>query len=157
MRLGLSKHYSSMEYPVCTTTELILTVMATIAAIASAITACKAHTTASNALDFQKKLSKHQDSIFLLRSTISSLWQLKRIVEAPLAADDNEFESFDKIHRQIRRNLESLALEGAVQRLNSGFFADHSRAELAYEMQHAISAIDIEIQRLMAKINEIFS
>lgn len=157
MRLGLSKHYSSMEYPVCTTTELILTVMATIAAIASAITACKAHTTASNALDFQKKLSKHQDSIFLLRSTISSLWQLKRIIEAPLAADDEEFESFDKIHRQIRLNLESLFLDGTLQRLNPSFFTEHSRAEIIDKMPDAIGEINFEIKRLMAKINEIFS
>lgn len=115
-----------MEYLMSPTIQFILGIMSTIAAISSANAAWRAHTTASNTLDFQKKLSKHQDSVFLLRSTISSLWQLKRIIEAPLAADDEEFESFDKIHRQIRLNLDSLFLDGTLQRLNPSFFTEHS-------------------------------
>ena len=146
-----------MEYLMSPTIQFILSIMATVAAISSAIAAWKAHTTASNTLDFQKKLSKHQDSVFLLRSTISSLWQLKRIIEAPLAADDEEFESFDKIHRQIRLNLESLFLDGTLQRLNPSFFTEHSRAEIIDKMPDAIGEINFEIKRLMAKINEIFS
>lgn len=146
-----------MEYPVSLTIQIILAVMATIAAIASAIAAWKVQTTASNALEFQKKLSKHQDSLFLLRSTISSLWQLKRILEEPLAAGDDEFGSFDNIHTQIGQNLESLIQAGVIQRRSFSFFAARSRAQIVDRMPFASQEIDIEIKRLEAKINEIFS
>lgn len=137
--------------------QIILAIMATIAAIASAITAWKAQITASNALEFQKKLSKHQDSIFLLRSTISSLRQLKRILEKPLAADDDEFESFDDIHHQISRNLKSLIQSGVIKRRSSSFFAASSRAQIVDEMPVGSREIDIEIKLLEESINEIFS
>ena len=88
--------------------QIILGVLATIAAIASAISAWKAQTSARESLNFQKRLSKHQDSLFLLRSTIASLWQLKRVLANPLDASDNEFEAIESLHRQIKENLSSL-------------------------------------------------
>jgi len=138
-----------MEDPVNPAIQIILAIMATIAAIASAITAWKAQTTASNALEFQKKLSKHQHSLFLLRSTISSLWQLKRILEEPLAADDDEFGSFDNIHHQISQNLESLIQSDVIKRRSSSFFAASSRAQIVDKMPVASREIDLEIKLLV--------
>jgi hypothetical protein len=131
--------------------------MAAIAAIASAIAAWKAQSIASKSFDLQKKISKHQEGIFLLRTTISSLWQLKRILGQPLAASDDEFSSFHNIHRQIRLNLESLVQSRTIEETQSSFFSDLSRAEIVDNLPHANQAIDGEIKRLEVRVNEIFA
>lgn len=138
-------------------TQLVLATLATVAAIASAIAAWQARATAKESLKFQKTISRHQDSLFLLRSTIEYLWQLKRIIDAPLAVDDHEFESLDEIHRRVRLNLESLARSGVIQSSESTFFAAHSRAEIIDQIPNGTREIEVEIKRLEARISEIFS
>lgn len=138
--------------------QIVIGIMAAIAAIASAIAAWKAQSIASKSFDLQKKISKHQEGIFLLRTTISSLWQLKRILgQPPLAASDDEFSSFHNIHRQIRLNLESLVQSRTIEETQSSFFSDLSRAEIVDNLPHANQAIDIEIKRLEFRVNEIFT
>jgi hypothetical protein len=137
--------------------QITLAALATLAAIASAVAAWKAQTAAREALDFQKRLSKHQDSLFLLRSTIASLWQLKRILGNPIEAPDDEFEALESIHRQIKRNLESLTQSGTFLPLQSSLFEAQSFGEIVDQMPSANEEIDHEIKRLQAKIDEIFS
>ena len=138
-------------------TAIVLAVMATIAAIASSIAAFKANSTANSALNFQKNLSKYQDALFLLRSTSADLWRLKRILENPLAAQDDEFNSFDNLHRKIRGNMESLEETGVLARRDSKFFSADSRAEMIDEMPNSSLEIDTEIKRLQQRIDEIFA
>jgi hypothetical protein len=146
-----------MEVPVDPTIQVILAIMATVAAIASAITAWKAQVTANSALNFQKLLSKHQEDLFLLRSTISRLWRLKTVLEDPLAADDAELSTFDSIRHQIRNDLEILGRSGVIKRQYSSFFDAQSRAAIVDQMPNATREIDVVIKRLEAKISEIFS
>lgn len=137
--------------------QLITGILAAIAAIASAVAAWKAQSIAQRSFDLQQKITMHQADIFLMRSTISALWQLKRILGQPLAVSDEDFGSFDKIHCQIRMNLESLAQMRAIEDPRSTFFSDLSRAEIVDQLPQANQAIDTEIKRLESKINEIFS
>lgn len=46
--------------------QIALAFLATVAAIASAIAAWKAQTAAKESLNFQKRLAKYQDALFLL-------------------------------------------------------------------------------------------
>lgn len=137
--------------------QVTLAVLATVAAIASSVAAWKAQTAAHAALDFQKKLSKHQDSLFLLRSTIASLWQLKRILAKPAEVSDDEFGELESTHRQIRANLESLTQSDTLPPRQSRLFAAQSFGEIVDQVPSANGEIDIEIKRLQAKIDEIFS
>lgn len=63
--------------------QIALGILATVAAIASAIAAWKSQVAANEALNFQRKISKHQDSLLILRSTLDALFQLKRILINP--------------------------------------------------------------------------
>ncbi len=146
-----------MEFIVNPNIQVILAVMAVVAAIASAIAAWASQATARSSLNFQKRLSRHQEDLFLLRSTILSLWQLKTVLEDPLGADDDEFSAFHEVHRQITRNIESLARTGVMPRRESSFFSASSRSEIIDEMPNARDEIELEIKRLESKINEIFS
>lgn len=137
--------------------QITLAVLATLAALGSAIAAWKAQTAAREALAFQKRLSKHQDSLFLLRSTIASLWQLKRILGNPIEARDKEFEALESIHRQIKSNLESLTQSGTLLPRESSLFEAQSFGEIVDQMPSANEELDDEIKRLQTKINEIFS
>ncbi|GAB1406959.1 hypothetical protein MASR1M8_08780 [Thermomonas brevis] len=137
--------------------QVTLAVLATLAAIASAVSAWKAQTAAREALNFQKRLSKHQDSLFLLRSTIISLWQLKRVIGNPMDASDDEFGAIESLHRQVKDNLDSLALTGVVPPRRSMLFAARSLGEIVDQMPVANGEIDLEIKRLQSKIDEIFS
>ncbi|AXO62488.1 hypothetical protein DZC76_15445 [Pseudomonas sp. phDV1] len=137
--------------------QITLAALATLAAIASAVAAWKAQTAAREALDFQKRLSKHQDSLFLLRSTIASLWQLKRILGNPIEARDDEFMALESIHRQIKRNLESLTQSGTLPPRESSLFEAQSFGEIVDQIPSANEEIDHEIKRHQAKIDEIFS
>jgi len=137
--------------------QITLAVLATVAAIASSVAAWKSQIAAREALDFQKRLSKHQDSLFLLRSTIGSLWQLKRILASPAEASDDEFGALESIHRQIKRNLESLTQSGTLLPRQSRLFAAQSFGEIVDQMPASNEEIDLDIQRLQAKIDEIFS
>lgn len=137
--------------------QITLAVLATLAALASAVAAWKAQIASREALDFQKRLSKHQDSLFLLRSTIASLWQLKRILGNPIEARDDEFEAIESIHRQIKGNLESMTQSGTLLPRESGLFEAQSFGEIVDQMPSAREEIDHEIKRLQAKIDEIFS
>ena len=137
--------------------QITLAALATLAAIASAVAAWKAQAAAREALDFQKRLSKYQDSLFLLRSTIASLWQLQRILSNPIEARDDEFKALESIHRQIKRNLESLTQSGTLLPRESSLFEAQSFGEIVDQMPSANEEIDHEIKRLQAKIDEIFS
>ncbi len=138
--------------------QVVIGIMATIAAIASAIAAWKAQSIASKSFELQKKISKHQGDIFLLRTTISNLWQLKRILEKPQSASDYEFNSLHNIHRQIRLSLESLVQSHIAEEAQSSFFSeDISWNEIVGNLPNANEAIDLEIRHLETKINEIFS
>lgn len=137
--------------------QILLGIMATVAAIASAIAAWKSRSIAKSALDFQKALARHQQDIFLMRDTISKLWQLKRLIENPLASDDDEFNRLHSIHVQIRQNISSLTESGVIESRESRFFSPLSWAEIVDEMPDESREINIEINRLEAKINQIFS
>jgi hypothetical protein len=108
-------------------------------------------------LDFQKTLARHQQDIFLMRDTISKLWQLKRLIENPLASDDDEFNQLHNIHVQIRQNISSLTESGVIESRESRFFSPLSWAEIVDEMPDGSQEINIEINRFEAKINQIFS
>lgn len=137
--------------------QISLAILATLAAVSSAVAAWKAQSAARETLDFQKRLSKHQDSLFLLRSTIESLWRLRRILVNPLSSPDDDFDAMEEIHRQIRSNLESLTQSGILPSRRSVLFAADSFAEIVDQMPVASGEIDAEIKRLQAKINDIFS
>ena len=137
--------------------QITLAILATIAAIASAVAAWKAQTAAREALDFQKRLSKHQDSLFLLRSTIANLWQLKRILVNPYEVSDDEFTELESVHRQIKRDLENLTRSGTLLPRESKLFAAKSFGEIVDQMPASNEEIGLEIRRLQAKIDEIFS
>ena len=137
--------------------QITLAILATIAAIASAIAAWKAQVSSRQALDFQKRLAKHQDSLFLLRSTIDRLLQLKRILADPLLASDEEFGELENIHRQIRTNLQSLTQSKVISSRDSLIFKAESFGEIVDQMIIANEEIDREVNHLQAKIDEIFS
>lgn len=137
--------------------QITLAILATVAALASAVAAWKAQTAAREALAFQKRLSKHQDSLFLLRSTIANLWQLKRILASPAEVSDDEFVALESVHNQIKRDLQSLTRSGTLLPRESRLFAVQSFGEIVDQMPHANDEIGLEIQRLQAKIDEIFS
>lgn len=136
--------------------QITLALLATLAAIASAVAAWKAQTAAGKALDFQKTLSKHQDSLFLLRSTLEILWQLKRIFASPLEVSDEEFGTLESLHRQIKTNLDSLTQSRILLPRQSRLFEAQSFGEIVDQMTRS-EEIDSEIKRLQAKIDEIFS
>ena len=137
--------------------QITLGVLATIAAIASAIAAWKSQVSSHQALEFQKRLARHQDSIFLIRSTIDRLLQLKRILANPLLASDEEFGEVENIHRQIQKNLESLAQSNVIPPSDSLLFKAESFGEIIDQMTISNEEIDREVSRLKAKIDEIFS
>ena len=137
--------------------QITLAILATIAAIASAIAAWTSQISAREALNFQKKLSKNQDSLFLIRSTIELLWQLRRILANPLEVSDEEFTGLENTHRQIKANLESLTRSGALPARESKLFDAISLGEVVDRMPSAGHEIELEINRLQTKINEIFS
>ncbi|MGY0561689.1 hypothetical protein ACW7G2_13330 [Luteimonas sp. A277] len=137
--------------------QIALAVLATVAAIASSIAAWKAQSAAREALEFQKRLAKYQDALFLLRSTLERLWQLKRVLSNPLAAPDDDFDALESIHREIRSNLQSLSQSDVLPARRSMLFSADSFAEIVDQMHVAMGEIDREIKRIQAKINEIFS
>lgn len=137
--------------------QITLGLLATLAAIASAVAAWKAQTAAHEALNFQKRLSKHQDSLFLLRTTIESLWQLKRVLASPVEVSDEEFGSLEGLHQQIKANIESLNRSGVLPSRQSNLFEAQSFGEIVDQIPAANDEIDQEINRLQAKIDEIFS
>lgn len=89
-------------------------ILATIAAVASAVAAWKSQTAATEALEFQKKLTRHQDDLILLRSTKETLFQLKRVLVNPFEASDEDFLAMESTHSLVKRNLESLYQSGAL-------------------------------------------
>lgn len=137
--------------------QITLAILATFAAIASAIAAWRSQVSSRQALDFQKRLAKHQDSLFLLRSTIDRLLQMKRILADPLLASDDEFGELESIHRQIRTNLQSLTQSKVISSRDSPLFKAESFGEIVDHMNIANEEIDGEVNHLQSKIDEIFS
>lgn len=136
------------------TIQIILAIMATVAAVASAAAAWKSQDSAQKSLIFQKKLSRYQDIIFLLNSTLESLWRLKKIIATPYDVSDEEFGSVDSIYNQIKVNLEKLVqLESLTQNEHSIFFS----GEKIGKLEIALIEIDSEIKKLRKKIDEIYS
>lgn len=140
-----------------TVITIVVPALATIAAIASAVAAWKSQTAAWQALEFQKKLSRHQDDLILLRSTKETLYQLKRVLMNPWEASDDDFLAMEVTHSSVKRNLESLYQSGALIGELPEFFQVQGRAQIVDLMAAADPAIDQEIKRLQAKIDEIFS
>ena len=136
--------------------QIALGVLATVSALASAVAAFMALTTAREALAFQKRLSKHQDSLFLLRATIAILWRLKRILDNPIEASDDEFGAMDRLHAEITSNTDALTQWGVLAPRDSAFGA-RSRSETVDQMSISVEEVDREIKRLQAKVDEIFS
>ena len=136
--------------------EITLIVMATTAAIASAIAAWRSYLTSESALSFQKKFSRNQSAIARLHSIITKLRCLKSILVNPLAASDEKFQSMESLHLEIKSALEGLSEEGIVKPRESEFFNALSFAEIVDQQPVAAEEIDKEIKRLEAKINEIF-
>lgn len=132
-------------------------ILATIAAIASAVAAWKSQTAARQALEFQKKLSRHQDDLLLLRSTKETLFQLRRVLVNPWEASDEDFLAMESTHSLVKRNLESLYQSGALAGELPAFFQVQGRAQIVDLMAVAVPEIDREIKRLQAKIDEIFT
>lgn len=137
--------------------QLTIAILATVAAIASAVAAWKAQAIAFRSFDLQKKITKHQQDIFLIRSTISSLWQLKRTLSQPLAASDNDVAALDNTLRQIRLNLESLSQSGTTKEETSAILSNISWTEIARSMPKNINEIDLNIKQLEKKLDDIFS
>ncbi|WP_170162272.1 hypothetical protein [Caldimonas tepidiphila] len=135
--------------------QIALGILATVSAIASAIAAFKALTTAREALAFQKRLSRHQEALFLLRVTIAALWRLKRVLGNPLQASDEEFVDMDRVHAEIKSNIDALIQWGVLTPRDSALFSATSRGEIIDQMTISNEEIDIEIKRLQAKIDEI--
>lgn len=103
--------------------QIALGILATVAAIASAIAAWKSQVAANEALNFQRKISKHQDSLLILRSTLDALFQLKRILINPSDISDEEFMSLEKIHGLIKKNIDALERGGIdLSEIKSDFF-----------------------------------
>jgi hypothetical protein len=137
--------------------QIALGVLATISAIASAVAAFKALATAREALSFQKRLSRHQDALFLLRATIAALWRLKRVLDNPLDASDEEFGAMEHVHAEIKSNIQALTQRGVLAPRDSPLFGANSCGEIIDQMNVSNEEIDLEIKRLQAKIDEIFS
>ena len=137
--------------------QIALGVLATVSALASAVAAFMALTTAREALAFQKRLSKHQDSLFLLRATIAILWRLKRILDNPIEASDDEFGAMDRLHAEITSNTDALTQWGVLAPRESALFGARSRGKTVDQMSISNEEVDREIKRLQAKVDEIFS
>lgn len=137
--------------------QIALAFLATVAAIASAIAAWKAQTAAKESLNFQKRLAKYQDALFLLRSTLEKLWILKRVLTEPLGVRDEDINSLESMHGEIRSSLDSLVQSEVLLARRSMLFSARSFAEIVDQMPVARGEIDLEIKRIQAKINEIFS
>lgn len=93
----------------------------------------------------------------MLRSTIESLWLHKRVLSGPLDASDGEFQNILKTHLSIKRNLGDLIQSNVLLPRKSKFFDASSVAEIVDQLPAAAGEIEKEIQRLQAKINEIFA
>lgn len=137
--------------------SLIVPSLSALSAFAAAVAAWGSHKSARDTLAFQKRLAKHQDSLFLLRSTIESLWQHKRIFSDPLAAPDLDFANLVDAHSLIKRKMRDLVESGVLLPRDSGFFNASTEIEIAARIGEAVEEIDKEIQRMQAKINEIYA
>lgn len=138
------------------TLQILLGLLATIAAIASAVAAWKSFITSQSALDFQKKLSKSQDDLFVTRLTLTNLRRLKRIIASPLAASDEDFSSTEQLYLEIKKDLEHLSENSALPPRGVSFFAASSLAEVIDDRGVATEEIDVEIKRIETKINGLF-
>lgn len=136
--------------------QILLGVLATITSIAAAIAAWMSFATSRSALKFQKKLAKHQDSLFLMRSTLSDLRNLKRILDNPLASSDDDYSSLEIIHHKIRTGLNALFEAGMLEKRASSFFEAQSRAEIIDALPIFNTEIEIETKRIEQKINDLF-
>ncbi|BCX53881.1 hypothetical protein FSY45_22550 [Comamonas sp. Z1] len=138
-------------------TTIAVPILATIAAVASAIAAWKSQIAATQALEFQKKLTRHQDDLILLRSTKETLFQLRRVLVNPWEASDEDFLAMESTHSVVKRNLESLYQSGALIGELPAFFQVQGRAQIVDLIPHSLPAIDQEIRKLQGKIDEIFA
>jgi hypothetical protein len=74
-----------------------------------------------------------------------------------MGASDDDFLAIEVTHSSVKRNLESLYQSGALIGELPAFFQVKGQAQIVDLMAAADPAIDQEIKRLQAKIDEIFS
>lgn len=138
--------------------QIALGILATIAAIASAVAAWKSQVAANESLNFQKKLSKHQDSLLLLRSTLDSLWQLKKILKNPHDVSDEEFINLESIHSQIKTNLKLLERAGiSFNENNSEILKASSFGEIVDKINNSEIELELITKSIQRKVDEIFA
>lgn len=131
--------------------------MATIAAIASSIAAWKSYRTGENALQFQKQFAKNQRNIGRIQAIIINLRRLRSILTNPLGTSDDEFNSLESLHLEIKSELEDLVEAGVIQPTKTALFQASSFGEIIDQQTHAGGEIDKEIRRLEQKIDEVFA
>lgn len=134
-------------------TQIFLAFLATFSAIASAVAAWKSQSSAKRTLDFQKRISQNQNTIFLLHSTLENLWRLKRIIIFPYEVSDEEYQSIDRIYDQIKINLDQLTSFGFLIPDDHSNFFNHEKIG---SLTIAITEIDREMKILQKKLAAIY-
>lgn len=138
--------------------QILLGLLATIAAIASAVAAWKASVTSQRQFAFHKKWTGSEDDLFLMRLTLKNLRRLKRIADNPLAVHDEDFLAIERIYSDIKTDLEHLFDKGALAPRESTFFDKPTFAKaIGDKAGIAAEAIEREIIRIQTKIDKIFS
>lgn len=135
--------------------QILLALLATIAAIASAVAAWKSFVISQNALDFQKKLAKHQDDVFALRLILTNLYRLKRLLGNPLAASDGDFSSVELIYLEIKNDLDRLTESATLPHGRSALLATSSLADLIQDRNSTIRLLDTEIRMIETTISDL--
>ena len=137
--------------------QIIATGCAAVAAVASAIAAWKSYQTGENTLKFQKQFSRNQRNIVRIQAVITKLRCLKTILLNSYESTDEEFQSLEALHGEIKSELEELVDTGVLSPRKSKFFEAISFAEIVGQQGYAGSEIDQEIKRLEGRVDEIFA
>jgi hypothetical protein len=135
--------------------QILLGSLATVAAIASAVAAWKSSVLSQSALDFQKKLAKHQNDVFALRLTLTNLNRLKRIIRNPLATSDDEFSVVELIYLEIKNDLDRLTENTSLPLGRSAILVSSSLTDLIQDKDAAANLIDTEMKMIEATISDL--
>lgn len=122
-----------------------------IASVDTAVAACKTQNYERESLSRQKRSSKNQDSLPLMKSTVASLDKAMKILAYPLKSSDDDFNGYDALIAEIESNLEKLGEMGVVLSDVSILFLDRNNVIVTAEQMGVI------IKKLKEKIDEIMS
>lgn len=146
-----------LDLSLSTLLQVLPNILAAIAAIASAIAAWQSSVTSNRQLAFQKNLAKDQDSLFQIRLTLTSLRKLKRLTGNPLAANDTDFMSIERMYLDIKKDLEELSQRGFLPPERSFFDAPSLAVAMSNAMDTVPKAFEAEIARIEIRISCLFS